>query len=79
MSIERERFNAPISFICDAPKCNEYTDTHTTDFNSARAKMKARGWTTANINNEWRHFCPDHSTKSHEDNAKPRRIIGMDD
>lgn len=57
MSIERERYNGPISFVCD--DCTEVDDTHCEDFDSALAKVKTHGWTIRKVGDEWHHYCQD--------------------
>jgi hypothetical protein len=66
MTIERSYYNGPISFICDGLDenrrgCFDHTDTHCSDFGSALAKAKARGWSVKKVGSEWQHFCPDHT------------------
>lgn len=58
MTIDREYFNGPISFQCDAKRCTETDETHCTDFPSALAKMKSHGWATRQLRGEWIHICP---------------------
>lgn len=60
--IDRPHFNGPISFQCD--KCPEVAETHCEEFSGAHAKIKARGWTTRKIGDDWLHFCPDCSQPS---------------
>lgn len=57
MSVQREFFNAPISFVCD--ECYEVAETHCHDFGGALAKVKSRGWIVRKHGKDWRHFCPD--------------------
>lgn len=59
MTIERERYDGPISLVCDGVKCHEYLDTHCEVFSGALAKAKARGWKVRKVNGEWLHFCSD--------------------
>ena len=60
MTIERERYDGPISFLCDATRCTEVCETHCEDFNGALAKMKSRGWRVSKKGDEWVHYCPEH-------------------
>lgn len=55
--IQRDHYNGPISFSCDG--CPEATDTHCSDFTSALAKARSRGWKARKADGEWQHFCPD--------------------
>lgn len=58
MTIERDHYNGPIAFRCDAPKCHEFEETHCQEFGGAHAKAKAHGWTTRKVGDEWQHLCP---------------------
>lgn len=58
MTIDRESFNGPIVFECDARRCPETLETHCTHFASAKAKLDAYGWKTRNAGGEWQHLCP---------------------
>lgn len=55
MSIERERFNGPITFACDT--CGETDETHCEDFDSALAKFKSHGGAARKSGDTWEHFC----------------------
>lgn len=57
MSIDRDAFRC-ITYECDA--CNETLDTDEEEWGSALAKMKAEGWVSRKVVNEWMHFCPEH-------------------
>lgn len=59
MSIERERYDGPIAFLCDAKGCHEVAETRSTDFASALAKAKVYGWTVRKRGDEWHHYCRD--------------------
>ena len=59
MSIEREHFNGPITFLCDGARCNEFDETHCENFGGALAKVKSHGWQVRKVGNEWQHICPD--------------------
>jgi hypothetical protein len=57
MSIERERYEGPITFCCD--ECGEVEDTHCENFGGALAKLKSHGWTVRKSGDDWLHFCGD--------------------
>jgi hypothetical protein len=57
MSIQRERYEGPIAFVCD--NCTEVDETHCYDFASATLKMKSHGWQARKVGEEWQHFCHD--------------------
>lgn len=59
MTIERERFDGMITFVCDAPRCNEICETYCEDFGSALAKAKSRGWVARKEGRDWVHLCGD--------------------
>lgn len=61
MTIERERYNGPITFHCDGPRCAEVCETHASDFRGALAKAKSRGWIVYRVGEQWRHNCPEHA------------------
>lgn len=57
MSIERDKFEGPITFCCD--ECGEINETHCAVFSGALAKVKSRGWTIRKVGDEWLHYCGD--------------------
>lgn len=57
MTIQRERYDAPIAFICD--ECGEIDETHCEGFHGALAKVKSHGWAVRKVGDEWQHFCRD--------------------
>lgn len=59
MAIDRERFNGPIIFMCDGPRCHEANETHCENFAGALAKAKSHGWAVRKVGDEWQHLCPD--------------------
>jgi len=71
MTIERERYNSPITIMCDGRKCPEYIDTETSDFQGAIAKAKSRGWRPVLILKEWSHLCKDCFTEYRRDQSTP--------
>lgn len=62
MTIDREYFDGPIVVHCDGKRCAEVIETRCTDFTSAIAKIKARGWRVVKVSEGgegWEHLCPD--------------------
>lgn len=59
VSIEREHYDGPITFLCDGPRCHEFCETHCTDFGGALAKLKSRGWVVRKDGRDWTHLCGD--------------------
>ena len=59
MTIERERYDGPITFLCDGDRCHEFDETHCENFAGALAKAKAHGWVVRKVGDEWQHLCPD--------------------
>lgn len=59
MTIERDHFNGPITFVCD--ECGDTDDTHCEDFNGALAKFKSHGGKAFKNprTDEWEHRCRD--------------------
>lgn len=57
MSIQREFYDAPISFVCD--ECYEVAETQCQNFSGALAKVKSRGWAVRKDGEDWLHVCPD--------------------
>lgn len=59
MSLEREYFNAPITFTCDGHACDEIDETQCMEFSGALAKLKSHGWTVRKNpkTDEWEHLC----------------------
>lgn len=55
--IDRERHGGPIIVRCD--DCDDICETHCTDFTSALAKAKSRGFVVRKHGDEWQHFCRD--------------------
>jgi len=53
MALERER--GKIVFTCD--HCGEVEETDTRDFNEAREHIRAEGWRTEKVGDEWTHRC----------------------
>lgn len=64
MSIERERYGAPIVFRCDGKHCHEFEETHCEEFSGALAKVKSHGWAVLKFGGEWLHLCPDCQVQS---------------
>lgn len=59
MSIDRDRYGAPVTFLCDGPKCNEFDETGCEVFSGALAKLKSHGWIVRKSGDKWLHLCPD--------------------
>lgn len=57
MTVERDGYNGPVVFRCDGARCHEYAETHCTDWTSAIAKIKSRGWSVRLVGGEWQHIC----------------------
>lgn len=55
MSIERDGYDGPITFVCDA--CGDEDATRCTEFSGALAKFKAHRGKAIKINEEWEHYC----------------------
>lgn len=55
--IDRDGYNGPIVFRCD--DCDEGCETHCTDFPSALAKAKSRGWRVRKGDDGFAHHCPE--------------------
>jgi hypothetical protein len=55
MTIERELFDGPISFVCDV--CGETDETHCTNFSGALTKYKSHGGQAVKDGDEWSHVC----------------------
>lgn len=53
MALERER--GLIVFTCD--ECGEVEETETRDFEEAREHIRAEGWRTSKVGDEWVHKC----------------------
>lgn len=62
MTIDREGWDGPIVFHCDGPRCAEVCETRCTDFPSALAKAKSRGWRVTKKEGQFIHLCPDEET-----------------
>ncbi len=55
MTIQREHFDGPITFVCDT--CGEEDATHCENFGGALAKFKAHGGVAERAGDEWEHYC----------------------
>ena len=55
MTIERDHFNGPITFVCD--ECGDRDETHCEDFAGALAKYKRHGGAAVKRHGEWEHVC----------------------
>lgn len=55
MTIEREYFEGPITFVCDI--CGDKDETHATNFPGAYAKYKSHGGKAVKVKDEWEHHC----------------------
>lgn len=57
MTIQREHFDGPITFVCDI--CGEEEETRCTNFAGALAKFKSHGGKAVKSEEtgEWEHYC----------------------
>ena len=56
MTIEREHFDGPITFVCDV--CGEHDETNCQNFGGALAKFKSHGGKVVKgDDDEWEHHC----------------------
>lgn len=53
MSLHRE--GGKIVFECD--ECEDTEETETSDFEEARDHIRAEGWTTRKVGDDWVHRC----------------------
>jgi len=62
MTIEREYYNGPISFLCDhASGCSDVCETEHKNFHDALVDMKAEKWRVYKSGDKWLHMCTEHS------------------
>ena len=55
MTIQRDHFDGPITFVCDT--CGFADETHCTNFAGAMAKFKSHGGQAIKDGDEWLHVC----------------------
>lgn len=57
MTISRDGYEGPITFICDGEHCGEVEETRTRHFNQALDHIKSLGWKVVKDCGEWFHLC----------------------